>query len=46
MSPIYLREVDNRFTEVVDGVIRRGALRPGQQLDLGTGTGSATVKAA
>ena len=47
MSPIYLREVDNRFTEVVDGVIRRGALRPGQQvLDLGTGTGSVAVKAA
>ena len=47
MSPIYLREVDNRFTEVVDGVIRRGALRPGQQvLGLGTGTGSVAVKAA
>jgi ubiquinone/menaquinone biosynthesis C-methylase UbiE len=47
MSQIYLREVDNRFTEVVDGVIRRGALRAGQQvLDLGTGTGSVAVKAA
>ena len=39
--PIYLREVDNRFTEVVDGVIRRAAL-----LDLGTGIGSVAVKAA
>lgn len=47
MSPIYLRDVDNRFTKVVDGVIRRAALRPGQQvLDLGTGTGSIAVKAA
>jgi SAM-dependent methyltransferase len=47
MSPIYLCEVDNRFTEVVDGVIRRAALRAGQQvLDLGTGTGSVAVKAA
>jgi SAM-dependent methyltransferase len=47
MSPIYLREVDNRFTEIVDGVIRRGALRAGQQvLNLGTGTGSVAVKAA
>ena len=47
MSPIYLREVDDRFTEVIDGVIRRAALRPAQQvLDLGTGTGSVAVKAA
>jgi len=47
ISPIYLREVDNRFTEVVDSVIRRAALRPGQRvLDLGTGTGSIAVRAA
>jgi SAM-dependent methyltransferase len=47
MSPIYLREVDDRFTEIIAGVIRRAALRPGQQvLDLGTGTGSVAVKAA
>ena len=47
ISPIYLREVDNRFTEVVDGVIRRAALQPGQRvLDLGTGTGSIAVRAA
>jgi SAM-dependent methyltransferase len=47
MSPIYLREVDNRFTEIIDGVIRRAALRPGQQvLDLGAGTGSVAVKAS
>jgi SAM-dependent methyltransferase len=47
MSPIYLREVDDRFTEIIAGVIRRAALRPGQQvLDLGTGTASVAVKAA
>jgi len=47
MSPIYLREVDDRFTEVIDGVVGRAGLQRGQQiLDLGTGTGSAAVKAA
>jgi SAM-dependent methyltransferase len=47
ISPIYLREVDNRFTEVVDGVISRAALRPGERvLDLGTGTGPIAVRAA
>ena len=47
ISPIYLREVDDRFTEVVDGVLRRAVLQPGQQvLDLGTGTGSIAVRAA
>jgi ubiquinone/menaquinone biosynthesis C-methylase UbiE len=47
ISSIHLREVDDRFTEVVDGVIRRAALRPGQRvLDLGTGTGSVAVRAA
>src|SRR4029077_1637463 len=47
MSPIYLREVDDRFTEIIGGVIRRGGARPGQQvLDLGTGTGAVAVKAA
>jgi len=47
MSPIYLREVDDRFTEIIDGVIRRAALQRGQQvLDLGTGTGSVAVGAA
>jgi SAM-dependent methyltransferase len=47
ISPIYLQEVDNRFTGVVDGVVRRAALKGGQQvLDLGTGTGSVAVKAA
>ena len=47
LSPIYLREVDNRFSEIIDVVIRRAALGPAQQvLDLGTGTGSVAVRAA
>ena len=47
ISPIYLREIDNRFTGVIDGIMRHAGLQPGQQvLDLGTGTGSAAVKAA
>jgi enediyne biosynthesis protein CalE5 len=47
MSPIYLREVDNRFIEIIDGVIRRAGLQSGQQvLDLGAGTGSVALKAA
>ena len=37
MSLTYLREVDARFTGVIDGVIQHSRLRPGQQvLDLGT----------
>ena len=47
MSLTYLREVDARFTGVIDGVIQHSRLRPGQQvLDLGTGTGSVAIRAA
>ena len=47
MSPTYLREVDARFTGVIDGIIQHSRLRPGQQvLDLGTGTGSVAIRAA
>jgi SAM-dependent methyltransferase len=47
ISPLYLREIDNRFTGVVDAVIRRAELQSVQQvLDLGTGTGSIAIKAA
>ena len=47
ISPIYLRAIDNRFTEVVDAVVRRAALQSARQvLDLGTGTGSVAIKAA
>jgi SAM-dependent methyltransferase len=47
MSAVYPHEVDRRFTEVIDGIMRRAALRPGERvLDLGTGTGSAAIRAA
>jgi SAM-dependent methyltransferase len=47
ISTIYLQAIDNRFTGVVDAVIRRAALQAAQQvLDLGTGTGSVATKAA
>jgi SAM-dependent methyltransferase len=47
MSLTYLREVDARFTGVIDSVIQHSRLRPGQQvLDLGTGTGSVAIRAA
>ncbi len=47
ISLTYLREVDARFTPVIDGVIRRAELKPGERvLDLGTGTGSVAIKAA
>lgn len=47
MSELYLREIDPRFATVVENVVRRGDLKPGQRvLDLGTGTGSVAVAAA
>jgi SAM-dependent methyltransferase len=47
MSPLYVREIDRRFSPVVDAVIHRALLRPGEHvLDLGTGTGAAALRAA
>ena len=47
MSQLYLREIDPRFATVVQNVLRRGGLEPGQRvLDLGTGTGSVAIGAA
>jgi SAM-dependent methyltransferase len=44
---LYAREVDKRFVPVVEQVIARATLRPGQRvLDLGTGTGSVAIRAA
>ncbi len=47
ISELYLREVDPRFAPVIEHVIRRGDLKPGQHvLDLGTGTGAVAIGAA
>jgi SAM-dependent methyltransferase len=47
ISQIYLRELDRRFAPVIEQVIRRADLRPGNSvLDLGTGTGAVALKAA
>lgn len=47
MSDLYLREIDRRFVPVVDGVIARAEIQPGESvLDLGTGTGAVAVRAA
>lgn len=47
MSDIYLSEIDRRFVPVVDNVMARAQLKQGEHvLDLGTGTGALTVRAA
>jgi len=47
MSDVYLREIDRRFAPVVEQVIVRARLAPGEHaLDLGTGTGAVAERAA
>jgi SAM-dependent methyltransferase len=47
MSHVYWREIDQRFVPVIDAVIGRAHLVPGERvLDLGTGTGAAAKRAA
>jgi ubiquinone/menaquinone biosynthesis C-methylase UbiE len=47
ISRLYWEEVDRRFEPVVDGVVQRAELTPGERvLDLGTGTGTVAAKAA
>ena len=47
ISGLYAQEVDRRFVPVVEAVIARAALKPGERvLDLGTGTGAVAAHAA
>lgn len=47
ISPLYEREIDSRFAPVVENVLARAHLRPGERvLDLGTGTGAVAWAAA
>lgn len=47
MSDVYAREIDRRFAPVVNGVLARADVRPGERvLDLGTGTGAVAEQAA
>jgi ubiquinone/menaquinone biosynthesis C-methylase UbiE len=47
MVPVYVREIDKRFEPIVERVVKRADLKPGQHvLDLGTGTGSVALRAA
>jgi SAM-dependent methyltransferase len=47
MAQPYEREVDRRFTSVVEGVVQHGRLQAGERvLDLGTGTGAVAIRAA
>jgi len=46
ISDVYVREIDRRFAPVVEQVIARAQLTPGDRvLDLGTGTGAVAVRA-
>ena len=47
MADIYQQEIDRRFAPVVEKLLDRARLRPGEAvLDLGTGTGSLAIVAA
>lgn len=47
ISDLYVQEIDARFAPVIEQVIARAALQPGEKaLDLGTGTGAVALRAA
>jgi SAM-dependent methyltransferase len=46
-SKVYVEGVEPRFTAIVDGMMRRAGIRPGECVaDLGCGTGPLTLRAA
>ncbi len=47
MSRLYAREIDQRFRPVIDLVVGKAQLKPGEAvLDLGSGTGAVSIQAA
>jgi SAM-dependent methyltransferase len=47
MADVYVREIDQRFGPIIDRLLTRAELQPGQRiLDLGTGTGSVALASA
>ena len=47
ISDVYVREIDQRFTPVVEAVLKRAELKAGESvLDLGTGTCAVAERAA
>jgi ubiquinone/menaquinone biosynthesis C-methylase UbiE len=47
MSDVYMREIDRRFVPVIEQIIARAGLSPGERaLDIGAGTGAVALMAA
>jgi SAM-dependent methyltransferase len=47
MAEVYVREIDQRFRPIIEHLLARAGLRPGQRvLDLGTGTGAVALASA